>query len=137
MAAPKGNSHATKLKTPELKQEAYKQYCDYIAKGGTKEAWVFDHPTITLTSKTMEKYIAENPLDFPAIHKERAEAKSYEHWLELGERMMMGRVEKCQPAIYQMFMRNKFKWDKENFKEIAACAADRILDAIKGRKNGQ
>ena len=28
--------------------------------------------------------------------------------------MMKGQVEKCQPAIYQMMMRNKFGWDKES-----------------------
>lgn len=112
--APKGNQNAKKLKTPEIRKEAYRQYCEWISKGETKEAWVFEHSALSLTSKTMEKYIKENPVDFPPIHKEIAEAKGYFHWLELGKKMMLGMLDKCSPAIYQMFMRNKFGWDKED-----------------------
>ena len=125
------NQNAVKLKTPEIKKEAYRQYCEYISKGGTKEAWTFEHPDITLTWKTMEKYIAEDPIEFPPIHKNIAESKSYEEWLKLGKQMMLGQVEKCQPAIYQMFMRNKFSWDKPDLNEVADCAADKILDVIR------
>lgn len=112
--AMKGNTHAIKLNTMELKVEAYKQYCDWIAEGKSKESFVFDHPTLTLTHQTMERYIREFPNEFPAIHKLRAEARSLAHWESLGKQMMLGQIEgKIQPAIYQMFMRNKFKWDKE------------------------
>ena len=129
--APKGNQNGVKIKDPEVRQEAYRQYCEYISKGNSKEAWVFDHPELTLTHKTMEKYIHANPIEFPSIHKERAEAKSFEHWCELGKQMMLGRIEKCQPAIFQMFMRNKFGWDKETKQEAEKCSADDILDAIR------
>lgn len=115
-----GNQHAVKLKEPDTKAEAYRQYCEWIGKGNCKEAWVFEHPEMTLTHKTMEKYIKENPHDFPAIKKERAESKSYEHWIGLGKDMMTGQIPKCQPAIYQMFMRNKFGWDKESTTKISA-----------------
>jgi len=128
--APKGNQNAIKLKDSAVKKEAYYQYCDWISKGNSKEAWVFDHPDITLTSKTMDKYILNDPIEFPPIHKERAESKSYEHWLDLGKNMMLGKIEKCQPAIYQMFMRNKFGWDKESVDEVAECAADKILERL-------
>lgn len=131
--APKGNKNGVKLKTPELKKQAYESYCTYIATGGTKEAWVFEHPEISLTSETMEKYIANDPIAFEPIHKKLAEAKSYEHWLGLGKRMMLGQIEKCQPAIFQMFMRNKFDWDKDQTDEVAECAADKILDHINKR----
>jgi hypothetical protein len=113
MVAPKGNNFAIKLKTPELKEEAYKQYCEWISQGRSKEGWKFKHPEMSLTSKTMEKYIQENPQDFPPIHKEIALADSYAVWEEIGKRLMMGEVKGAQPAIYQMFMRNKFGWDKE------------------------
>jgi hypothetical protein len=128
--APKGNKNGIKLKDDATKAEAYRQYCEWIAKGNSKEAWVFDHPTLSLTSKTMEKYIHNDEIAFPPIHKQRAEAKSYEHWLDLGKRMMLGQIEKCQPAIYQMFMRNKFGWDKESVDEVASCAADKILERL-------
>lgn len=129
--APKGNKNGVKLKEPEVRKEAYRQYCEYISNGGTKEAWTFEHPKLTCTHKTMEKYIRDNPIEFPPLHKEMAESKSYEHWLGLGKRMMLGQIEKCQPAIFQMFMRNKFDWDKDQTDEVAECAADKILEAIK------
>lgn len=109
-----GNQNAKKLTTLELCEEAYRQYCAHIAKGWSKEAWYFDHPEITLTSKTMEKYISENPVVFPIIHKEMAEAQSLAHWERLGYEMMTKKGVKSEPALYQMFMRNKFKWDKES-----------------------
>lgn len=115
--APKGNQNATKLKTPELKAEAYKQYCTWISLGHSKESWTLDYPHLLLTSETMEKYIRNNPIDFDPIHKKCAEAKSLEHWESLGKQMMKGEIKGAQPAIFQMFMRNKFGWDKENSKE--------------------
>ena len=113
MVAAKGNQYAKKLDTPELRVEAYKQYCDHIASGKSKESFVLDHPDIVITHRTMEKYIRENAHELPIEHKERAHARSLAYWEGLGENMMLGGVLKCQPAIYQMFMRNKFGWDKE------------------------
>jgi hypothetical protein len=132
--APKGNKNAIKLKTPEMKKEAYRQYCEFIALGHSKDEWVFEHPEITLTSETMEKYIHNDPIEFDPLHKKVAEAKSYFHWCTLGKQMMLGQIEKCQPAIFQMFMRNKFGWDKEDVNEVAECAADKVLEMIRGKK---
>lgn len=129
--APKGNRNAIKLKTPELKKQAYDSYCAHIATGASIEEWVFEHPDIKLTWNTMEKYILNDPIEFDPIHKEIAKAKSYSHWCTLGKKMMLGQIEKCQPAIFQMFMRNKFGWDKDQTDEVADCAADKILDAIR------
>jgi hypothetical protein len=129
--APKGNKNGLKLKDPEVRQEAYRQYCKHIASGESKEAFVFQHPELTCTHKTMEKYIHDNPIEFPPIHKEIAESLSFLHWTDLGKKMMLGQIEKCQPAIFQMFMRNKFGWDKEDINEVAECAADKILDMIR------
>lgn len=112
--AQKGNKNGIKLKFPLIRKEAYKQYCQWIAEGNPKQAWCFEHEKYTCTFKTMDKYILHNPLEFPAIHKEIAQAKGYNTWVLKGMDMMMGRTEKCQPAIYQMFMRNMFGWDKED-----------------------
>ena len=114
MGPPKGNQNAKKLKTTSIKLIAYESYCKWIAKGEEKAAWVFEHKGTTLTWETMEKYIRNEPLVFHAHNKRAAEAHGYQHWLELGKKMMLGEIEgKVQPAIYQMFMRNKFAWDKE------------------------
>lgn len=131
--APIGNQNAKKLVSPELRADAYEQYCLWIAQGNSKEAWTFKHPTLSLTFKTMEKYIRENPIEFPSIHKEMAESESRKIWEDLGKQMMLGKIRGAQPAIYQMFMRNKFGWDKpeadkkeENKKTIFDVATDQI-----------
>lgn len=127
-----GSQCAKKLTTPELCQEAYRQYCEWIAAGNTKEAWVFEHPEMSLTSRSMENYIKNEPDNFPAVHKELAECKSLNYWLQLGKTMMIGDMPKCQPAIYQMFMRNKFGWDKETRNPNKEVEADvrRLLQKI-------
>lgn len=124
MPAPKGNKFATKLKDAKVRQEAYRQYCAHLAAGESKESFYLEHPTLSVSYKTMERYIKENPEEFPPIHKEIAEAKSLRHWEELGKKMMnvefeKGQRAKVEPAIYQMFMRNKFGWDKNLNKESA------------------
>ena len=65
IGAPKGNQLAVKLTTPELRKMAYDSYCAHFADGQSKETWCFEHPDLDLTSKTMDKYIRENPSEFP------------------------------------------------------------------------
>lgn len=129
--APKGNKNAIKLKTPELKAEAYRQYCAHLAKGKSKKSWYFEHPDLQLTFETMDKYIAENPIDFRPITRQIAEIKGFAYWEEIVEQSARGENQ-ANTASLQMLMRNKYKWDKEDLKEIAKCAADEILDAING-----
>ncbi len=66
MAALPGNQYNKKLKTPELKAEAYRQYCAHIAEGYSKENFWFEHPDLTITWETVETYIKKEP-------KERSE----------------------------------------------------------------
>ena len=129
--APKGNQRARKLTTPELKKAAYDQYCAHIAKGKPKEAWYFEHPDMTIIWETMEQYIKDFPADFPSINKKMAESQSYGKWFDKGEEMMTSQ-EKCQPAIYQMIMRNKFGWDKESSadKEARRQGEETMLEAV-------
>lgn len=117
MSKMKGNKYAKKsLKMPEECQKAYKEYCMWIAEGKSHESWNYCSDKMTLTYKTMEKYIRENPTEFPPINKEIANTKSLALWEKMGIDMMIGKIEKCQPAIFQMFMRNKFGWDKDERK---------------------
>lgn len=131
--APKGNKNATKLKDSELKSEAYKQYCAHLATGKSKKSWYFEHSQIELTAQTMEKYISNNPIDFSPIKKEIAEIKGFAYWEEVVEKSAEGK-NNANTASLQMLMRNKYGWDKEDINEIAECAADKVLDAINGRK---
>lgn len=57
--------------------------------------------------------MAENPVEFLPLQKEIAECKSYATWFEKGTQMLTSDSKNCQPAIYQMIMRNMFDWDKE------------------------
>jgi len=116
MGPPKGNQNNKKFKKGDTdsRREAYKQYCAWVASGKSRQSFVFEHPTLTCTYKTMDRYIREEPLNFPVEHMETAEAKSLAFWEALGFKMLVGEIVKCQPAIYQMFMRNKFGWDKEH-----------------------
>jgi hypothetical protein len=132
--APKGNRNAVKLSTPELKADAYKQYCDHLAKGKSKRSWYFEHPELQLTAETMEKYIASSPIDFVPIHKEIAQCKGFGYWEEVVEQSARGENQ-ANTASLQMLMRNKFDWDKEESKEIAKCSSDEILKAINERKD--
>lgn len=125
------NKSAQKLTTDELKKEAYRQYCEYIATGKSKEGWVFIHPDMSLTNKTIEKYIRESPTDFPPLQKELAESLSFQQWESRGTSMMTDKGVKSEPALYQMFMRNKFGWDKQKIEVTTIrTAADDILDRM-------
>lgn len=113
MAPPKGNKYAVKLTKDELKREAYNDYCAYLASGRSKEGWRYkDKEKLLCTYKTIEKYIKEEPDVFPPINKELALCDAFAKWEEKGMKMMDGEIN-AEPALYQMFMRNKFGWDKK------------------------
>jgi len=135
MVAPKGNNYGLKLKEPSVRQEAFIQYCQHQAEGKPKEAWYFEHPEFTCTFRTLEKYIKDNPQEFPPIQTEVARCKSYQKWFAKGERMVDGLQDKCQPAVYQMIMRNMFDWDKDNHgqKETSAPLIQRMAEKWRGK----
>jgi hypothetical protein len=112
----KGNKNNNKfVKYPEDAKAAFKSYCDWIAQGDSSQSWTFKGKETTFSYKTMENYMREYPSDFPISHKEIALAQSLKIWEDRGLAMMLGQIDKSQPAIFQMFMRNKFGWDKENY----------------------
>jgi len=112
--APLGSKNAEKLKTDELKAEAYQQYCAHLAKGKNKRTWRFRHPTgISVTWETMEKYIKEDPIKFDPIHKEIAYIDGYAVWEEICDGSAIGTNRNANTASLQMVMRNKFGWDKK------------------------
>jgi len=110
MPAPYGNDNHKKLKTQELRDKVYKDYCDHIASGESQSSWYYDKDGILLTWQAMEEYITRVEVD--PSHKKIAYSKAQKIWEHKGIDMMIGKYEKCSPAIYQMFMRNKFSWDK-------------------------
>jgi len=119
MAAELGNKYAVKLVSIELKKEAYDDYCKHIASGLSKDSWYFkDEKRLLCTYQTIESYMKEDTEVFPPIQMGIAKCKSKGVWEGKGIDMMDGKRH-CEPAIYQMFMRNKFDWDKPD-KSVSA-----------------
>jgi hypothetical protein len=116
MAAKKGNKYNQKLTTPELKKMAYDSFCAHLAKGKPKQSWYFEHPDLTICWKTMDNYIKSEPDVFPAVKKSVSMARGLDVWIDKGVDMMTAET-KCQPAIYQIIMRNIHGWDRESPEE--------------------
>lgn len=134
-----GNQYAKKLDTPELRQEAYKQYCDHIAKGYQKKSWYFEHPDITLTWQTMENYLRDDPKEFNSEQKQIAECKSMKHWEAILYASAKGENKDANTASLQMIMRNKFGWDRVDKREDDSTGSaqfnqERLLEQINARQ---
>lgn len=110
--APIGNKNGLKLKDAELRQQAFRQYCDHLANGKSKRSWYFEHPEHSCTWETIEKYL-EDEVEFDPLHKKIAESKGYAKWEQVVEDSAIGINKDANTASLQMLMRNKFNWDKE------------------------
>ena len=113
---------------PLQKQLAFKQYCEHIANGLSKEAWRYHDPenkNLTICFKTMETYIDSDPETFPTTQLEAAYADSRKFFEQTGIDMMTGANTKGNPATFQIFMRNKFFWDRDKKED------DRVINVIR------
>lgn len=126
MAAPKGNKFGLKIKTPDLRQEAYKEFCAWLARGKSPRSFTFEREDLMCTGQTIISYIEQYPEEFPPINKELAFCKGLSKWEEVCEQSADGTNEKANTASLQMVMRNKFKWDaKEHSVESKTPEQDR------------
>lgn len=112
--APIGNTNALKMKTPEQKERAYQAYCDHISNGFSKATFVYKSDDFSVSYKTLDKYIEENPIEFPPIHIEFALIESQYYWEKIVKGSAEGTNKDANTASLQMIMRNKFGWDKIN-----------------------
>lgn len=111
MAAPFGNDYGLKLKDPELRQLAYKRYCEWLSKGKSKKSFTFVEGEYMAHWQTIESYIKNNPNEFDPIKKEIAFAKGYAYWENITDGTADGsNKDACVPAL-NMTMRNKYGWD--------------------------
>lgn len=115
--APCGNRNGIKLKDSEIRQLAYTQYCEHLAKGKSKRSWYFKHPQLSCTWETIEKYLLDE-IEFDPIHKKIAEAQGFGFWEGVVEDSAIGKNQAANTASLQMVMRNKFSWDKESGREV-------------------
>jgi hypothetical protein len=142
MPAPLGNQNGVKIKSPELRQQAYESYCSHIAKGKVKKSWYFEHPSASLTWETMEKYISQNEVEFDPIKKKVAEAKGLMLWEGKVEEAALGDNKDASIPGLQMVMRNKFGWDKIEHTESASTEEykgnhNRLMGQITQRQTAQ
>lgn len=113
---PKGFASSLKLKNLDSRQRAYESYCKHLAEGWSARGWVYEEEGVTILAETMERYIREDPVNLDPAKKKKAEAAGFAYWEKLGADSMKAKKgdEKINVPLYQMFMRNKFGWDKES-----------------------
>lgn len=109
----KGNQNGLALKDSDIRQQAYGQYCEWLAKGKMSRSFTFEHEQYSCTGETMESYIKNNPSEFSSIKKQIAFSKGLAHWEEIVDGSATGDNE-APTASLQMVMRNKYGWDKED-----------------------
>lgn len=112
-----GNTNGLKLKDPDVRQEAYMQYCKWLAKGKASRSFTFQKGDLKCTGKTIESYIKDNPVEFPPIHKEFSYSEGYAYWEQVVEDSAKGLNKDANTASLQMLMRNKYDWDKKEPEE--------------------
>lgn len=123
-----GNQNGLALKDPGMRQRAFQQLCEHLAKGKSLRSWYFEEGDHMCCYATMLSYIDRNPAEFASIKKTVAEIKGFNYWESVCEDAATGVNEKANIAGLQMLMRNKYKWDaKEDKSEKEPQNAD-IVD---------
>jgi len=110
--APLGNQYGLALKDPEMRQRAYKSFCDHLSEGYSQDCWYFEEGDNLCCYKTMLSYIENNPTEFPAIQRDIAKTKGKKYYEGLCKASANGENTKANTASLQMIMRNKYGWDK-------------------------
>ncbi len=114
--AKQGNQYGVKLKDYAVRQAAYDAYCENIALGYSVDCFHFEQDGLSVSYKTMLKYIRENPIEFPPDKLLKAKAKSKAFFEALLIGIAAGRIEGNIRAI-ELIMKFKFGWrDKDNAK---------------------
>lgn len=114
--APLGNQNGVVLKDPEMRQRAFNQLCQHLAKGKSLRSWYFEEGDHMCCYSTMMSYIEKNPLEFASIKKTISEIKGYQYWESVCEDSATGVNPDANTASLQMVMRNKYKWDAKEDK---------------------
>jgi hypothetical protein len=109
---PLDNKNGIKLKDPDIRQEAYRQYCAHLAKGKSKRSFVFRHPEFSCHWVTLESYIKDK-VEFDPVQMELAKCEGYARWEQVVEDSAEGKNKDANTASLQMLMRNKYDWDKK------------------------
>lgn len=118
VGAPIGNQNHIALKDPEIRQKAYKSFCEHLSKGLSYQSWFYEDDLGNgCVGKTMLSYIKENPIEFPSVKKEIADSKGFAFWEGILIDSASGKNKDASTASLQMIMRNKYGWDKPKEEE--------------------
>jgi hypothetical protein len=107
----KGNQNGVKLKDPDVRQRAYKAYCDWLAKGKTKRSFSFIEGDYYCIWETIESYMKTHPAEFDSKKRDAAYAQGCAIWEEIVDETGKGKNKKSSVPCLNMIMRNKYKWD--------------------------
>jgi len=112
---PPGNKNRVALKSPDIRQKAYTDFCNHIAKGKSIKSWWYEDENCSCTWETMLKYLKDTS-EFEPIKRQIAEAKGLLYWENVVEASATGKNKDASTASLQMVMRNKYGWDKDESK---------------------
>lgn len=118
MPAHIGNQHGLALPTPELRAEAFKAFCEWLAKGKSPFSFTFEKDNYGCCGRTIISYLEKFSQELSAIKRDIAFAKGYAHWEDVVDNNAKGIDKNSNLPGLQMVMRNKYKWDaKEDDKK--------------------
>lgn len=106
-----GNTSGLALKDKDMRQRAYKSFCDHLANGKVIKSWWFEEGDCSVCWATMLEYIKDTT-EFDPNKRKVAEARGLQKWEEVCEDSANGKNKNANTASLQMVMRNKFGWDK-------------------------
>lgn len=104
----------TKLSTPELRKKAYLALCDWIADGRSARSFVYKEEGVTVSGRTITRYLEKYEGEFNREFYECAHADGLNYWENLGEKIILGQLEGYDASTYRFFMRQKFNWASES-----------------------
>lgn len=128
----KSNCRFTKLKEYGLLEEAYASYCKHLAAGNSRASWYFEHPKVKVAYEAFESYFEKYPDEFDEMERKVAWSKGYRLWETKFDIASEKPGKETNPAVLQMVMRNKYKWDSNKYgAEKAPDKFDALLKIIK------
>jgi len=105
MPAPKGNTLAERYKSDEEKQEIYRQYCEHLSKGYSKESFV------PCDYRTVESYVEKYPDVLPPEKMQQALRKGQLWWEKTGMGGMLGKLDgPFSSGTWVFNMKNRYGW---------------------------
>ena len=126
---PNESKNGLKLKDPDVRQQAFNEYCEWLAKGKSSRSFTFESDLLSCTGQTIESYIKNNPTEFPSYKKEIAFNKGLAKWEMVVEESADGKNKDANTASLQMLMRNKYGWDR---KEKEAEKTNPYIEIVNG-----